>query len=83
MANIVFDIDINGLDFPLINLKIDKVLKFDKVTISMTEIHFGGLENKEDRRFKFIFGCLGSQRKSMIEIILVGRSMDQIHLGVG
>jgi hypothetical protein len=79
----VFDLYINGRDSPLINLKIDKVLKFDNVMRSMGEIHFRSFEKEEDQRFVFIFGHLGSWRRTMVEIIMHERSMAQIHLGFG
>jgi hypothetical protein len=71
----MFDIQINGLGSPLINLKIEKASKFDKVMRSTTKIHFRGLEKEEYRRFVFVFGCLGSRRKAMVEIILAWRSI--------
>jgi hypothetical protein len=77
------NLEINNLDSPLINLKIDKVSNFDKVMRLMVEIHFGGLKNEEYQRSIFFFGRLGSWRKSIVKIILVGRSTTHIHLGFG
>jgi hypothetical protein len=40
----MFDLEINDPDSFLKNLKIIMFSKFDKVSISTTEIHFGGLK---------------------------------------
>jgi hypothetical protein len=62
MIDIVFYLEINNLDSLLTNLKIYNLSKFGTVTRSMTEIHFKGWENEEERSI-FIFFRLGSWRK--------------------
>jgi hypothetical protein len=64
----VFDLEINDPYSFFKNLKISMFSKFDKVIGSTNEIHLGGLRNEVNRWSMFIFGHLGSKRKSTVKI---------------
>jgi hypothetical protein len=66
MTEIVFDLEINDPDSFLKNLKIVMFSKFDKVTISMTEIHFSVWLRKNPGHFHHL-EVGGNQRSRSFE----------------